>query len=207
LSSGRSAIVAYTMPLWATLLSAAFLGERITAAKVLGLALGLGGLVFLIERESAALEHAPLGALLMLGAALAWAIGSVLIKRHHWSMSSFALTGWLLAVGGAPIVIGAGMVEGFVWNRPGVAPSAIGILGFVYSATVAMLFCHWGWIVLLQQLPASVASIAILFIPVVGVWSSALLLGEPVGAPEIIGLASIVAALAIVLGPRLPSRR
>jgi drug/metabolite transporter (DMT)-like permease len=56
----------------------------------------------------------------------------------------------------------------------------------------------------LQVFPASVASIGTLMIPVVGVFSAALVIGEPVGATEIAALVLIVGSLAIVLGPRMP---
>jgi drug/metabolite transporter (DMT)-like permease len=64
------------------------------------------------------------------------------------------------------------------------------------------VFCQWGWVRLLQIFPASRAAIGTLAIPVVGVWSSALLLGEPVGAAEIGALAAVVGSLALVLRPR-----
>jgi drug/metabolite transporter (DMT)-like permease len=74
MASGRAAIIAFTMPLWATLLAVPLLGERITRAKAAGLALGLAGLSCLLVGEASAIGAAPLGGLLMLGAAVAWAV-------------------------------------------------------------------------------------------------------------------------------------
>ena len=205
MASGRAAIIAFTMPLWATLLAVPLLGERITRAKAAGLALGLAGLSCLLVGEASAIGAAPLGGLLMLGAAVAWAAGSLAVKRHRWTMGAFPLTAWQLALGGLPILIGSAVLEGDGWLREGLdAPSWRGVVGALYAATVPMIFCHWGWMRVLQVFPASVASIGTLMIPVVGVFSAALVIGEPVGATEIAALVLIVGSLAIVLGPRMP---
>ncbi len=205
MASGRAAIIAFTMPLWATLLAVPVLGERITRARAAGLILGLAGLAFLLWGEAAALRRAPLGGLLMLGAAVSWAAGSLAVKRHRWELQSFPLTGWQLLLGGIPILAGWAMLEGGDWLRPGIeAPSWSALAGTLYAATVPMVFCHWGWLRVLQLFPAAVASIGTLLIPVVGVLSSALLLGEQVGLTELAALGLILASLAIVLGPRLP---
>lgn len=205
MASGRAAIIAFTMPLWATLLALPVLGEPITRAKAAGLVLGLAGLFCLLAGEMAAIGAAPLGALLMLGAAIAWAAGSLAVKRHRWSMGAFTLTAWQIVLGGVPILIGWAILEGDGWLRHGLeAPSWRGIVGALYAATVPMIFCHWGWMRVLQVFPASVAAIGSLMIPVVGVFSAALVIGEPVGATELVALGLILASLAIVLGPRLP---
>jgi drug/metabolite transporter (DMT)-like permease len=84
------------------------------------------------------------------------------------------------------------------------AASWRGLLGVVYAATIPMIFCQWGWVRVLQVFPASVAAVGTLLIPVVGVFSSALLVGERIGLTEIAALGLITASLAVVLGPRVP---
>ena len=186
MASGRAAIIAFTMPLWATLLAVPVLGERITRAKAAGLALGLAGLGFLLAGEVAELRRAPLGGLLMLGAAISWAAGSLAVKRHRWELQSFPLTGWQLLLGGIPILVGWAVLEGGDVLRAGLeAPSWRGVAGTLYSATVPMIFCQWGWVRVLQVFPASVAAIGTLLIPVVGVLSSALLVGEEIGRAHV----------------------
>ena len=103
--SGRAAIIGYTMPLWASLISVLVLRIRLTAPQILALALGMAALVLLIGGDLRTIGAAPVGALLMLGAALCWAIGTVLIKRFDWGgMPVTALTGWQQLIGGVPIV-------------------------------------------------------------------------------------------------------
>ena len=82
--SGRAAIIGYTMPLWASLLSIWVLDVRPTARQVAALLLGMAALALLMVKDFGALGAAPTGALLMLGAALCWAIGTVLVKKFAW---------------------------------------------------------------------------------------------------------------------------
>ena len=205
MASGRAAIIAFTMPLWASLFAIPLLGERMTRAKLLGLMFGGAGLLLLVIGEFRTLERAPLGALLMFGAAMSWALGSVTVKRHRWTTQVFALTAWQMVIGGAPILLGWAVVEGFDVMQPGVtALSWRGVAGTLYAATIPMIFCHWGWTRLLQVFPASVAAIGTLLIPVVGVFSAALLIGESIGTTELVSLGLIIAALTVTLRPRRP---
>ena len=80
--SGRAAIIGYTMPLWASLLSISVLDVRPTGRQITALLLGMAALALLMVKDFGALGAAPTGALLMLGAALCWAIG------RCWSRSS-----------------------------------------------------------------------------------------------------------------------
>ena len=96
-------------------------------------------------------------------------------------MSAVTLTAWQLALGGVPVIVGmlalevAGIGGGTVLKND--APSLAGLVGLIYAATVPMVFCHWAWFRALEILPASLASIGTLAVPVVGVLASALLLG------------------------------
>ena len=62
-----------------------------------------------------------------------------------------------------------------------------------------MVFCHWAWFSVVRLFPAAIAAIGTLAIPIVGVFSSALVLGEPVGLRELASLGLVCAALAVVL--------
>ena len=81
LPAGRSAILAYTMPVWATMIAAIVLGERLSRRKMLGLVLGIAGMAVLIGEQIAIVRAAPLGALLILAAAITWAMGTVLLRK------------------------------------------------------------------------------------------------------------------------------
>ena len=62
-----------------------------------------------------------------------------------------------------------------------------------------MIYCHWAFFSLVRIFPASIAAISTLAIPVVGVFSSTLVLNESVGISEIAALFLVVAALSIAI--------
>jgi len=196
MAAGRATIVAFTMPLWAALLAIPVLRERPTWMTVLGLAVGLAGMAALILPERESVFTDPLGPLFMMTAAVAWAIGTVAVKRFRFTMPVSVLTGWQLLLGGIPVTAGAlwfdrgfdaGAVSGGVW------------LAVAYSVLVATLFCHWAWFKLVQSFRAVAVAVGSLAIPVVGVAASAIGLGEPVGWDVFAALFLVLIALFLVL--------
>lgn len=199
--SGRAAILAYTMPAWSIPLSVWLLKERLTGRKLLGLGLGLAGLAFLLWESALDLGRAPLGSLLVLGASLSWALGTVLQKRFPVAMPAGPYTAWIMLLGGVPIYAGALLLDEL---RP---LSSVGLwpaLAVTYNVLVAFAFAHWAWIRIATAVPVSVFSLSMLVIPVVGVMSGMLFLGEEPSWPEYAGLALVLGSLLTVV---LPSRR
>src|SRR5215467_4954812 len=82
LPSGRAALLGYSMPLWSAVLSVWLLDERLTPRRVASLALGMTGIVVLLASDLAGMASAMLGVVLMLSAAVSWALGVVLMKRY-----------------------------------------------------------------------------------------------------------------------------
>jgi drug/metabolite transporter (DMT)-like permease len=196
--SGRAAILAYTMPVWAVPLSMLVLGEHISRRKLVGLALGMGGLLLLLGEAFVNLGAAPIGSLLVLGAALSWALGTVLQKRFPVNMPVGPYTAWIMLLGGVPIFLGAVLFED--WH----ALRNVGVtawLGTAYNVVIAFAFAHWAWIKIATSVPVSIFSISMLLIPVVGVVCGMLFLGERPTWAEYTALALVVAALLTVLRP------
>lgn len=194
--AGRASIIAFTMPVWAALLSGPILGERLTAHKIAGLAIGVAGLCVLIGPDLVSLGRAPLGALFMLAAALSWAVGTVLFKKFRWSSPVTALTGWQLLLAAVVIAPGAALMEPV---PDFTALSGDAWIALIYLFAVPMVFCQWAYLKVVQMFPAALAAMGTLIVPIVGVYSSALILGEPVGWRELIAMALICAALFTVL--------
>ena len=195
--AGRAAIIGYTMPLWASLLSIWVLRTRPTARQGAALLLGMGALVLLVAQDLGAVGATPTGALLMLGAAICWAIGTVLVKKFAWDgLAVTALTGWQQLLGGLPILVGWWLLEPVPDLGALSLPAA---LGLAYAVFVATVFCHAAYFKLVSLLPAHVAAISVLPAPVVGVVSSALLLGERVGPAEFAALALVVGGLFLLI--------
>ena len=195
---GRAAIIAYTMPVWAAVLSVIFLHERLTARRITALAIGMGAMGLLLIPDMARIGGSPLGALIILLAAMSWAAGIVATKAFDWQIGTLALTGWQLLVGGIPIVLAWPLVEG----PPDLASvSLIGWLALAYVIFAGLVFCFSTHVRLIRTLPAMVAALVTLAIPVVGLLSSAIMLGEPIGAGELAALALVLVSLTLVLVP------
>lgn len=194
--AGRASIIAFTMPVWSAFLGAVFLKEPITRYRIAGLLLGMAGLGVLIGEDLFVFGVAPLGALFMLAAALTWAIGTVLFKMYRWSAPVSTMVGWQLAAAAVPITLVALLFEPI----PDLSQlSHQAVLALVYVFALPMIFCQWAFFKVVSMFPATVASMGTLAVPVVGVYSSAIILGEPVGWREVAALVLICAALASVL--------
>jgi drug/metabolite transporter (DMT)-like permease len=199
MQAGRAAIVAYTMPLWAVLLSRLLLGERLGGLRLLALAAGTAGMAVLLGPDLHRLRAAPAGVAFMLGAAFCWAAGTVLVKYFRWHMPPTLIMGWQLLLGGLPVAAGAFLLE----DPLGLADISLKAgATLLYLIAGPMIFCHWAFFVVVRMFPANVAAISTLSIPIIGVFSSALLLGEPVTAAEITALLLVVASLGLTSAGR-----
>ena len=102
--------------------------------------------------------------------------------------------GWQLLIGGIPVFIGAMILDPL---------TALGDISweaaatFLYIIAGPMIFCHWAFFVVVRLFPANVAALSTLSIPVIGVFSSALLLGEALSLYELIALCLVVVSLAL----------
>jgi drug/metabolite transporter (DMT)-like permease len=194
LPAGRAVIIGYTMPFWALLFSALFLREPVNLRKILGLLLGFGGLAVLIGPDLGALGRAPIGALSVRAAAMSWGLGTVLLKYKGHALPTSVLATWQLGLAAVPILIAALIFDDFYWQMSREAWLA---LGFVVIG--AMVIAHLVWFSIVRLLPASVAAISTLAIPVVGIIVGALWLGERVGFSELAALGLVLLGLFVVL--------
>jgi drug/metabolite transporter (DMT)-like permease len=108
IQAGRAAIIAYTMPLWTVVFGRLMVGERITRARTVALGLGLLGMVALVAPAARTLWDAPAGTLLMLFAAAGWASGTVLTKSQAWTIPT-AVSRAGGPAGRRPIALGAAL--------------------------------------------------------------------------------------------------
>lgn len=194
LPSGRAALLAYTMPLWCVPLSVWWLGEVLTRRRVFALMLGLAGVAVLIGESARALVQAPLGVILMLSAAACWACGVVLFKRWKLEIPTLVLTGWLLLLGGLPLVLAAACIDGVPRQMPGFWA----LFGLCFSALITFMLCNWAWNRLVLLVPVAVSSLSSLLVPLVSVVSGALFLGEQPGWREAVAALLILGAVAVI---------
>jgi drug/metabolite transporter (DMT)-like permease len=205
--AGRSAILAYTMPIWATLIATLVLHEPLSRRKLAGLLLGTSGMALLIGEDLHALRQAPSGALLILTAAILWAIGTVLLRKWKPPVAQNTLSGWMMLAGWLPLGLLAPMFDPQPLLQTLGALSGRGWFAVLYNVFLAGTIAHWAWFTLARTLPVALSSLSSLPVPVVGVFAGIVVLGERPGAQEWLALGLVVAALFTVLfqpAPRQP---
>ncbi|MBM3490016.1 MAG: DMT family transporter [Alphaproteobacteria bacterium] len=192
-------IIAYTMPIWASLIGGLVLRERLGWRPLLALALGVSGLALLLLPRVLADGGLPAGSLFVLGAALFWAVGIVWQKRTRWTIPVTVLTAWQLTIGNLPflpLAIWAATESGLPelhW------PSA---LAWCYATFIGTIGGHYFFYRIVAVYPVSIASIASLAVPVFGVTGSAVLLGDRITFAVAAALALVLTAVSLVLFER-----
>ena len=197
-TSGRAAIIAYTMPVWTVPIGYLVLGERPGWRRLCALALGMAGLGVLIASDARAVGAAPLGPLLVLAGAVGWACGTVALKRVDWRVSMWVLVGWQCLVCGAPIFLAAAVVDAGAWRWPSLWP----LVAVIYNVFVPFVICYYVYYEIVRLFPTGLATVGTLGIPMVGLLSGAAILGEPLGWTEFTALGLVVAALAVPVATR-----
>ena len=203
LPSGRAALLGYTMPIWSMTLSLWLLGERFTARRAVALALAMIGVLALLGADLGAMASSLTGVVFMLGAAMSWGLGVVLLKRFALAIPTLALTAWMIVVGAVPVLAAAILLERHLWHPV----SAVAALGLVYNIVVSFILCYWAWNRLVLMVPVAVSSISSLATPVVGVLSGIWLLDEALTWRELVAGSFILAAIALVVRSPAPARQ
>jgi drug/metabolite transporter (DMT)-like permease len=190
----RAIIITYSMPIWTTVLSRLFLGERLNTVRWLAFMLCVVGLTILVWPLFAA--GFPIFVFYSLGCAWSWAIATVYIKWARVTIEPLANAAWQLLFGLGFITAGSFIVEGYphLWplhNETIMAVLFIGLFGVGLA--------HFLWWSIVGRLPTITASLGSLLVPVIGVSASAVLLGEQLTVSDVVGFAMIFAAAACVL--------
>jgi len=195
LSSGRAAILGYTMPVWAVLSGLVFFRERVTRVGWLGVGCALAGALLLLSSEFKNLSGQPLGSLMALIAAASWGFGTVLMKRTRIDMPTVVLTFWTLAVGSLLLLPLAVIFEHSVWR----APTLIEWGAIAFNAVLALAVAQLLWFRLARTLPPVASSLSVMLIPVLGIFLGAWWLHETPHWPDYAATLLIVLAMSTVL--------
>jgi drug/metabolite transporter (DMT)-like permease len=196
LSASEATIVCYTMPVWASLFGWALLDERITARRLAALALALSGLAVLVLGRGVEVGLGKLpGVGFALAAAILFSLGTVVSKRWPLGLPPAAGTAWQIAIGCAPLALGA-----LLFERPDpLGWSAASWWLLLYGGIGPLGLCYLAWFAALKRLPAAAAATGTLLTPMVAVLAAALFLAEPLGARELLALSLTVAGVALAI--------
>jgi drug/metabolite transporter (DMT)-like permease len=194
LPASETALIAYTMPVWAAIMAWPVLGERPTPLRLIALVLAFAGLATIMGGNGLAASAAQLpGILMALTGAIGFALGTVLSKKRPLLLPPFSAAAWQVGLGCLPVAIAGLLIE---TTHPAALTPFVWLLMF-YSVAIAFCLCYITWFGALARLPASVAAIGTMAVPVIGVVVSALALHEPFGITQIAALALTVGGVAL----------
>ncbi|MDE2049220.1 MAG: EamA family transporter [Betaproteobacteria bacterium] len=200
LSSGRAAILGYTMPIFSALWGTALFGQRLQPRNWLGVAAAALGVALLLWHEFGRLSGKPWAALAMLFAACVWALGTQQLRRTRMPLPLLTIAFWMTALTAAVMTLASVLFERTQWAAPtpvvwaAIAYNAVGVFGFAQPA----------WFYLARTLPPVASTLSVMMIPVLGVFAGALVLGEVLHWQDFTAVALMVLAILTVL---LPSRQ
>jgi drug/metabolite transporter (DMT)-like permease len=198
LASGRAAILGFTMPIFTVLLGAIFFGERITprvrvAVVCAGLAIAL-----LLWHELQRLSGSPAGVVWMLGAAISWALGTLMFRRARFTLSPLVVTVWMLLLGSVVVWALAITLE------PVPSPSRFSAalwISLAYGVVINYGFAQLIWFGMARDLPPATSAMSIMAIPLVGTLSATLIVGEIPHWQDWFAMGFVMMAIASVLWP------
>jgi len=196
--SGHASVLAYTMPLWVALIGFVAFGQRLTGRLMLAIAIGAIAVMALMIPNFQSYARAPAGLFWGLFAGSCWAVGTFIVKRTSWPGMGLSLTFWQVVISLPPILIGALVIDGL----PSHWPSARALAATIYTGAVPMAIGTATWFALVKLLPAQVAALSSIAIPIVAIVSGVLLLHEPLSLLQAVAIASTVVSLWLALVPR-----
>ncbi len=203
--AGLSSLVIQLQVFFTILLAFVFFGERPKLAQLAGAAIAFAGIAVIGLERLAGTALLPL--LLTIVAALFWGLGNTASKQAG-RIDMLGLVVWSSLVPPIPL-----LVLSLLFDGPGAIPLALsqltwrGIASVAFMSYAATLFGFAMWARLLSRYPASQVAPFALFVPVVGIASAALVLGEGISGPEIVGSVLVFAGLLVnVFGPKWSRR-
>ena len=197
LSSGRAAILGYTMPIFAALIGWWVYRQPLTSRTWLGVVAAGLAILLLLWHEMSALSGKPLAVLMALVSALSWAYGTLLMRRTTLTVSTLTIAFWMIAitlVAGLPL---SWLLEYDRWAWP----THVQWASIVYNAVLVFMFSQAIWLTLARHLPPMASSLSVMFIPVIGVFSGAVWLSETLHWQDWTAVCLIVGSIASALWP------
>jgi drug/metabolite transporter (DMT)-like permease len=198
LSSGRAAILGYTMPVFSALWGAAVFGQRLAGRQAAGVAAAAVGVALLLWHEFGRLAGAPAGVAMMLTAAAVWALGTQWLRATRMTVPTLAISFWMTAITTVLMCILAAATEMPHWRMP--QPAVAGAIAF--NAVAIFGFAQAAWFFLARTLPPTASTLSVMMIPVLGTVSGAVWLAETLHWQDAAAMVLMMVAIGSVLWPR-----
>lgn len=195
ISAGESSILTYTQPFLVTVLAWAWLGEKLSPMRMVGLLLGFAGVVVVVAGKVQVSEHLSwLGYAMTLLGALSWALGTVFFKARQAKLNLLWATALQAIYGAVPLAMAAFLLE----QPSAVDPSWDLLWSVLFCALGSSALAYLIWFYLLRQRSASEVSAYVFLVPVVAVLFGALTLGERLGLLTLLGGGLVLGGIYLV---------
>jgi O-acetylserine/cysteine efflux transporter len=201
ISPGMASLVIQVQVFFTIALSMWIFQERTTAVTWVGTMLAAAGLAVIGLHLDATIT--ALGVAIVVGGALAWACANIVVKRAvKESGASINMVGfmvWSSIFAVPPLVIMSLAFEGWSTGVHAIAAASLGAWAAVaWQAIGNTLFGYAAWSWLLTRYDAAVIAPYALLIPIFGMGSSALLLGEPLPAWKLVAAAMVLGGITLI---------
>jgi O-acetylserine/cysteine efflux transporter len=201
IAPGRASVVIYTSALWTVPIAAVVLRERLTAKRLVAVAIGTAGLVTLMRPWASDSDPSRwIGICMLIVSAFSIAVTTVHVRAHRWGVTPWQVMPWALAIATLPVGAVALAIDG----APRIEPDPSTLLLIAYEVVAASAFGLWGLLTVSRELPAMSTSILLMAIPVVGLASSIVVGREHLESSLIVGSALVAAG--VIVGTRTHGR-
>ena len=195
LSSGRAAILGYTMPVFSAVLGVFLYGTRLKPLQWLGVSAAAIGVALLLFNELTNLAGKPVGVALALVAALVWAVGTQRLRMTKIVAGTLTISFWMTLMAAVVLTVLSTAFERDQWRMPPLQTWA----AIAYNGVLIFGFTHAAWFTLARSLPPIASTLSTMMIPVLGVFTGALWLGEVLHWQDWTAVVLMAVAIASVL--------
>lgn len=192
--AGKTSVLSFTMPFWVLLFAWPMLDEKVQGWQWLAVFFALFGIVLIFDPLH--IKGDGISMFMALCSGISWAISVIVSKKLHQrrpDLDLLNITAWPTLLGSLPIVMVA-----LILPAPPIVWSQTFILTVTYSIFLSGSLAWVLWTYALQRLPAGIASMASMLIPVIAVICAWLQLGERPNKIELAGMCLIATALVII---------
>ncbi|PAF38988.1 EamA family transporter [Terribacillus saccharophilus] len=195
--SGVSSVLVYTMPIIVSVMAHFMLKERLVMNKVIGLLVGAAGLVCIIGTKlfHLSFDLTLVGEAIIVVSAFFWAGANIYTKKVGGAHHKIKMTMWQMLIGAVLLFVISFASEHAAITNLTVSTSSL--LALLYNGILgsAVAFVGWNWV--LSKIEASIASISLMSVPLLGLFFGWLQLGEEI-TPNII-LGAVLVCIGILL--------
>jgi drug/metabolite transporter (DMT)-like permease len=191
--AGLFSVIVYLQPVLVGIFAWIWLGEAMSAVKVIGLVIGFIG-VAAVSAQGLTGDISTIGVILALITAFSWAIGTVYVKKYSFEVDSMWLSALQCIIGGVLLTgVGSGFESwsSIVWNTPY-------LVGLIFGIVLGISASWVVYFILVGSGDASKVASYTFLVPLIAVFSGTLFLHEPFTIYLVIGLILIGMSIYLV---------